>query len=343
MRDLIGRTLGHYRIVEKIGEGGMGEVYRAHDERLDRNVAVKVLAERVATSEDRVARFEREAKAIAKLSHPNILAIHDFGTEDETVYAVTELLEGESLRQVLSREWPLPVNKALSVARAAAAGLAVAHAKGIIHRDIKPGNIFVTEDGVVKILDFGLARSESETMIETVAPEEAGLGLTTPGVILGTLGYMSPEQARGRPASPASDVFSLGCVLYEMLTGVGPFRRGTQTDTLSAVLTEDPPPLDIAEEHVLRELGNGCRVRTGVGRGRRADGSTAAGCAVAGEAPEETEGLGPYTHRSHRCWFSAGTLAAASVKGAMGKRDGHPRDHAPCRNRGLSRCFQSGQ
>jgi len=251
---MIGTTLGHYRIVEKIGEGGMGVVYRAHDERLDRDVAVKVLAERVATSEDRIARFEREAKAIAKLSHSNILAIHDFGTEDETVYAVTELLEGESLRQVLSREGSLPVNRALSVARAAAAGLAVAHTKGIIHRDIKPGNIFVTEDGVVKILDFGLARSESETMIETVAPEEPEFGLTTPGVILGTLGYMSPEQARGRPASPASDVFSLGCVLYEMLTGVGPFRRETPTDTLSAVLKEEPPPLDIAEERVPHEL-----------------------------------------------------------------------------------------
>jgi dienelactone hydrolase len=256
MRDLIGRTLGHYRIVDKIGEGGMGEVYRAHDERLDRDVAVKVLAERVATNEDRVTRFEREAKAIAKLSHSNILAIHDFGAEDEIVYAVTELLEGESLRQVLSRVGSLPVNRALSVARAVAAGLAAAHAKGIIHRDIKPGNIFVTEDGVVKILDFGLARSESETMIETVAPEEAELGLTTPGVILGTLGYLSPEQARGRPASPASDVFSLGCVLYEMLTGVGPFRRETQTDTLSAVLTEDPPPFDVAEEQIPRELQN---------------------------------------------------------------------------------------
>ncbi len=254
MSDLIGRILGHYRIVDKIGEGGMGEVYRAYDERLDRDVAVKVLAERVVKSEERVTRFEREAKAIAKLSHPNILDIHDFGTEEGVAYAVTELLEGESLRQALSREGSLTVNKALSIARAAAAGLAVARAKRIIHRDSKPGNLFVTEDGVVKILDFGLARSESETMIETVAPEEAELGLTTPGVILGTMGYMSPEQARGRPATSASDVFSLGCVLYEMLTGVGPFRRETQTDTLSAVLKEEPPPLDIAEEQIPSEL-----------------------------------------------------------------------------------------
>jgi DNA-binding winged helix-turn-helix (wHTH) protein/dienelactone hydrolase len=250
----IGATLSRYKIVEKLGEGGMGVVYRARDTALDRDVAVKVLAERVAGDQERVARFEREAKAIAKLSHPNILYIHDFGTEGGVTFAATELLEGETLRQALDRDGSLAVERALAIARGVAAGLAAAHSKGIIHRDIKPGNIFLTEEGGVKILDFGLARSDSETVTDILVPPEGERGLTTPGVILGTVGYMSPEQARGQPATPASDVFSLGCVLYEMLIGVGPFKRHTDTDTLSAILKEPPPPMDVAEQEVAREL-----------------------------------------------------------------------------------------
>jgi formylglycine-generating enzyme required for sulfatase activity len=249
-----GQTIGRYRIEGKLGEGGMGVVYRARDAELDREVAVKVLPESVAGDPDRLERFRREARAIAKLSHPNILAIHDFGREGEVSYAVTELLDGEDLRQALGRQAPFSVERSLTVARSVAAGLAAAHDRQIIHRDIKPANIFLTAAGEVKILDFGLARSESETMIDTPAPGEHEYGRTKAGTIVGTVGYMSPEQARGRPTLPASDVFSLGCVLFEMLTGVAPFRRATETDTLSAILKEDPPALEIADQKVPREL-----------------------------------------------------------------------------------------
>jgi serine/threonine protein kinase len=253
LSDLKGQTIGRYRIEDKLGEGGMGVVYRARDTELDREVAVKVLPESVASDADRLERFRREARAIAKLSHLNILAIHDFGREGEVSYAVTELLDGEDLREALVRG-PFSVEKALAVARAAAAGLAAAHERQIIHRDIKPANIFLTAAGEVKVLDFGLARSESETLIDTQAPGEPEYGRTQEGAIVGTVGYMSPEQARGQPTLPASDVFSLGCVLYEMLTGVAPFRRATETDTLSAILKEDPPAMEIADQTVPREL-----------------------------------------------------------------------------------------
>jgi hypothetical protein len=254
LSDLSGQTIGRYRIESKLGEGGMGVVYRARDTELDRAVAVKVLPESVAGDADRLERFRREGRAIAKLSHPNILAIHDFGREGDISYAVTELLDGEDLREALGRHGPFAVDRALAVARSAAAGVAAAHERQIIHRDIKPANIFLTASGEVKILDFGLARSESETMIETQVPGEPEYGRTRAGAIVGTVGYMSPEQARGMPALPASDVFSLGCVLYEMLTGVAPFRRATETDTLSAVLNEEPPAIQVADQRVPREL-----------------------------------------------------------------------------------------
>ncbi len=240
MKDLTGRTLGHYRIVEKIGEGGMGVVYRAHDERLDRDVAIKVLPEAVAGDRDRLSRFEREARAVAQLDHPNILAIHDFGSEDGTVYAVMELLDGKSLREVIAKGGLGP-GKVVEYARAIADGLAVAHAKGIIHRDLKPENVFLTRDGRIKILDFGLARivvpvdNEAETV--TISPKG-----TAVGTVLGTVGYMSPEQAEGRPADGRSDLFSLGAMLYEMLTGRRPFVGATAAASLAALLRDDPPP-----------------------------------------------------------------------------------------------------
>ncbi len=254
MPDLIGTTLGHYRIVEKIGAGGMGVVYRAHDERLDRDVAIKVLPEDVSANPDRVARFEREARAVAKLEHANILAIHEFGTDGGITYAVTELLEGESLREVLvNAGGPLPWRRAQEIGAAVADGLGAAHSNGVIHRDLKPENIFITADGRVKILDFGLAQFKEPIDVEgdTATLTPAG---TLPGTVLGTVGYMAPEQVRGRPADERSDMFSLGCVLYEMLAGQSAFKRETTAEIMTAILREEPPSLVASGVEVAPEV-----------------------------------------------------------------------------------------
>ena len=238
---MIGTTLGHYRITDKLGEGGMGVVYLAHDERLDRDVAVKVLHAHIDQDADRLARFEREAKAVAKLDHPNILAIHDFGTDQGVTYAVTELLEGKNLRQSIPASG-MPWQKVVETGAAIADGLAAAHSKGIVHRDLKPENVFVTSDGRVKVLDFGLAQ------VKEPVEEEAATATLTPagtlaGTIMGTMGYMSPEQLRGEPADARSDIFALGCVLYEMLSGQTAFLCNSTAETSAAILMEEPPPL----------------------------------------------------------------------------------------------------
>ena len=236
-----GARLGPYEIESLLGAGGMGEVYRAHDPRLKREVAIKVLPASLASDPDAMARFEREALAVAALSHPNILAIHDFGRDGATAYAVTELLEGETLRKRLE-SGALPQRKALDCAVQMARGLAAAHAKGIVHRDLKPENVIVTNDGTVKILDFGLARTVVATGSEdTKSPTAAPA--TSPGTLLGTAGYMSPEQVKGLSADARSDIFSFGCVLYEMLSGRRAFRRETVAETLTAILREDAPEL----------------------------------------------------------------------------------------------------
>src|SRR5262245_47413082 len=209
--------LGPYEIVGPLGAGGMGEVYRARDARLGREVAVKILPEPFAQDPERRARFEREARTVAALSHPNILAIHDYGTQGVITYAVMELLEGETLRGRLAKG-PLPWREAVEIGAAIADGLAAAHAKGIIHRDLKPENLFLTADDRVKILDFGLARMDApaDPQVETGPYVPAA---TSPGVVMGTAGYMSPEQVRSQPVDARSDLFSFGCVLYEMVTG----------------------------------------------------------------------------------------------------------------------------
>ena len=246
-----GTQLGHYEIREPLGSGGMGSVYRAWDQTLKREVAVKVISDHLLEDTDAKARFEREARAIAALSHRNILTIHDFGVEGEIEYAVTELLEGQTVAERLARSGAMASLDAETIALEAARGLAAAHARGIIHRDIKPANLFLTTDGQVKLLDFGLARSITPPTPENSKQTERP---TTPGTVLGTVGYMSPEQARGEEATTASDVFSLGCVIYEMVSGHPPFERSSAGETLAAILTEKPPLLSSPASDVSGQL-----------------------------------------------------------------------------------------
>jgi RNA polymerase sigma-70 factor (ECF subfamily) len=238
MRLQAGLKLAHYEILAPLGAGGMGEVYRARDARLDRDVAVKVLPERLADSAEALARFEREAKALAALSHANLVAIFDVGADQGISFAVMELLVGESLRECMDRG-ALPLARVLEVGASVADGLAAAHAHGVIHRDLKPENIFLTSSGHVKILDFGLARF--------TGPERSGATveyLTETGRVMGTLGYMSPEQAGGAIPDGRGDIFSLGCVLYEMATGRRAFPGKNAAEILAAILRDQPADMD---------------------------------------------------------------------------------------------------
>src|SRR5438105_1904264 len=237
-----GTKLGRYEIRSKIGAGGMGEVYRARDEKLNRDVAIKVLPILLSQDQDRLRRFEQEAQAAGALNHPNILAVHDVGMHDGAPYIVSELLEGEELREQLN-DGSLPQRKALDYAQQIAQGLAAAHEQGITHRDLKPENLFVTTDGRVKILDFGLAKLRP-LRNESVSSEiDTRKQITDPGTVMGTVGYMSPEQVRGHEADHRSDIFSFGSILYEMLSGQRAFRRETMAETMTAILKEEPPEL----------------------------------------------------------------------------------------------------
>jgi serine/threonine protein kinase len=235
----------------------MGEVYRARHTALDRLVAIKVLPAPLAVDPDARARFEREAKAVAALSHPNILAIHDFAVDGTTAYVVMELLEGGTLRERLV-DGGLPLKKAAQIARDVALGLAAAHDAGLVHRDIKPENIFITTSGHVKILDFGLARPICVTAADDSSSPTV-IRKTDAGIVMGTIGYMSPEQVKALPADHRSDIFSLGCVLFEMISGRGAFERETAAETMTAVLREDPAdltgtrgPVPLAFEQLVR-------------------------------------------------------------------------------------------
>jgi serine/threonine protein kinase len=237
---LAGAKIGPYEIVAPAGAGGMGEVYRARDSRLNRDVAVKILPAAFARDPERLRRFQQEAQAVAALNHPNILAVHDFGEDQGAPYMVTEFLEGETLREKM-RPGALPVRKASEYAVQIARGLAAAHDKGIVHRDLKPENIFVTRDGHVKILDFGLAKL---TRPDVTTPDAATMASQTEaGVVMGTVGYMSPEQVKGQAADHRSDIFSFGAILYEMLSGRRAFHGDTSVETMSAILKQDPPEL----------------------------------------------------------------------------------------------------
>ncbi|HUG90251.1 MAG TPA: serine/threonine-protein kinase, partial [Planctomycetaceae bacterium] len=247
-----GSRLGPYEVVASLGAGGMGEVYRARDTRLGREVAVKVLLESSANTADSLARFEREARAVAALSHPNILSIHDYGTQESVTYAVMELLEGETLRGRLSKG-PLPWREVVEIGAAIADGLAAAHAKGIVHRDLKPENLFLTNDGRVKILDFGLARVTPQPSRQSQTAHYDPLE-THAGTVLGTVGYMSPEQVRGQPAEASSDLFSLGCVLHELVTGQRAFRRDSAVETMNSILHDEPADLSVSGQQIPAEL-----------------------------------------------------------------------------------------
>ncbi|MFH1176512.1 MAG: protein kinase [Acidobacteriota bacterium] len=240
---IAGTRLGPYETLAPLGAGGMGEVWRARDTRLDREVAIKVLPSEFATDPDRLRRFEREARATAALNHPNILVVHDVGTFEGAPYLVEELLAGESLRDRHLRG-AVALADAVRIALEIARGLAAAHEKGIVHRDLKPANIFLTKDGVVKILDFGLVKLVASASVdEAETASQAPTAATDVGHVLGTVAYMAPEQARGLPVDQRADVFAFGVVLYEMLGGERPFHGATSTDTIAAILRDEPPPL----------------------------------------------------------------------------------------------------
>lgn len=236
-------SMSHYRIVSRIGAGGMGEVYRAHDGRLDREVAIKVLPPDFASNEDRLRRFEQEAKATSALNHPNILTVYDIGEHEGSPFIVAELLDGEELRERLD-EGPIPLRKTIDYAQQIVSGLAAAHEKGIAHRDLKPENLFITKDDRVKILDFGLAKLSEPRAAASGSEEATKKAMTDPGVVMGTVGYMSPEQVRGIPADHRSDIFSFGVILYEMLSGRPAFRGESVVETMHSVLKDDVPELD---------------------------------------------------------------------------------------------------
>jgi len=330
-----GTRVGPYEIVASLGAGGMGEVYRARDNKLDRDVAVKVLPGHLAADPSALARFEREAKAVAALSHPNILAIFDFGQEQGTAYAVTEFLDGMTLREKLGQT-PAPgsgtggqgeagsgsrmgisIRKALDYGVQIARGLAAAHEKGIVHRDLKPENIFVTASGQVKILDFGLARrldalAASETMSPTIGR------FTDPGTVLGTVGYMSPEQVRGEPGDHRSDIFSFGAVLYELVSGRRAFQRSTAAETMTAILREETPPLD---DHVsgglppaLGHIVQHCLEKSPGERFQSASDIAFALQALPGSSPSSERSLAVVPGSTKRwLWPAAAAVAAAAI------------------------------
>src|SRR3984885_14188499 len=232
-----GSHLGSYEILSALGAGGMGEVYQAHDPKLGRDVAIKVLPEAFAHDPDRLSRFQREAKMLAALNHPTIATIYGLEQSNGTSYLVMELVSGETLQQRLAREGRLPIEDALGVCRQIAEALEAAHEKGIIHRDLKPANVKVTPEGVVKVLDFGLAKATAESPSDaTNSPPVTGVG-TRAGMILGTAAFMSPEQASGKPVDKRADIWSFGVVLWELLTGHRLFEGETLTQTLAEVLS----------------------------------------------------------------------------------------------------------
>src|SRR6202171_4720151 len=242
MAILPGRRLGPYEILSAIGAGGMGEVYQAHDTKLGRDVAIKVLPEAFAHDPERLSRFQREAKMLASLNHPNIATIHGLEQSGGTSYLVMELVSGETLQERVKREGPVPVEEALAIAKQIAEALEAAHEKGIIHRDLKPANVKLTPEGKVKVLDFGLAKAfaEDSSTVDMSNSPTLSMAATMHGVILGTAAYMSPEQAKGKAVDKRTDIFAFGAVLYELITGKPAFHGDDVPDILGAVLRTEP-------------------------------------------------------------------------------------------------------
>ncbi|HEY1251498.1 MAG TPA: protein kinase [Thermoanaerobaculia bacterium] len=313
-----GTRFGTYQIVAPLGSGGMGEVYRARDAKLDRDVAIKVLPQHLTADADALARFEREAKAVAALSHPNILAIFDFGTHEGQTYAVTELLEGETLRGRLDAG-AIPQHQAVNWAQQIARGLAAAHSKGVIHRDLKPENVFVTRDGHVKILDFGLAKRAEQVTEQTNAP--TGSGHTAPGTVMGTVGYMSPEQVRGLPVDHRSDIFSFGAVLYELLSGRKAFKKDTASDTIASIMRDEPPelsgsgrPIPVALDHIVRHcLEKDRENRFGTASDVAFALSEASGATSAVTSGSQVVAAAPPPRRKSGVWIAAAVVAIAAL------------------------------
>jgi len=249
---VIGSTLGHFRITEKLGEGGMGEVYLAMDTRLDRRVALKVLPEEVASDPDRRSRFETEARAASAINHPNITAIYDVGETDGTHYIVMEHIDGDNLSARMASK-PMDEGEIVRVGRKVAEALAEAHSAGITHRDIKPANIMLTSGGQVKVLDFGLAKLRPNELdpLDEAAPTQT---ITQPGLVMGTVRYMSPEQALGKSLDARSDLFSLGIVLYELAAGQAPFVGETSAETITKISRDEPEPLRSLNEGLSAEF-----------------------------------------------------------------------------------------
>ena len=296
--------LGPYEIIAAIGAGGMGEVYRARDSRLKREVAIKVLPVSFACDPDRIARFEREARAASALNHPNIVSVYDIGRENNTCWIVSELVDGETLRRSIDHG-PLPARKAAEIAVQIADGLAAAHAAGIVHRDLKPGNIMFTRSGRVKILDFGLAKREH------LATDSNTRELTNEGTVLGTAGYMSPEQVRGEDVDYRSDIFSFGVILYEMLAGKQAFNGSSSIEVMNAILKDDPPELPPSVPPGLERIVRRCLEKDAV---RRFQSAADLGFALTSvSAPQPASAAA----RKNLVWRTWGIVAAASVAGAL--------------------------
>jgi eukaryotic-like serine/threonine-protein kinase len=313
-----GSKIGPYEITGTLGAGGMGEVYRARDTRLERDVAIKVLPASYSRDPDRLRRFEQEARAASQLSHPNIVTVHDFGMHDGAPYVVQELLEGETLRERI-QSGGVGTRKATDYALATAHGLAAAHDKGIVHRDLKPENVFITADGRVKILDFGLAKLlASDGNAGAPGSDRTATLHTLPGVVMGTVGYMSPEQVRAQPTDARSDIFSFGAILYEMLTGCRAFQRDTSAETMAAILNEEPPEVSTSGRNVppsLQRIADHCLEKSPELRFQSAKDLAFALSALSGSGT--ASGLPAVEAPRQRRWLPWATIAAVGVAAGL--------------------------